>query len=90
VGLIADEGDNHAVEVEEEHQEMETELDERLLYGPLAVNKPDHYSVQLYLLVNIQLAEDFGCVQKMLVLEDPIVTRSVSTSYPIPKPDNKN
>lgn len=31
-GLVADESDDHAVEVEEEHDEMETELEERLLY----------------------------------------------------------
>jgi len=31
VRLVADEGDNHAVEVEEEHDEMETELDEGFL-----------------------------------------------------------
>ena len=29
--FIPDEGDNHAVEVEEEHHQMETELDERFL-----------------------------------------------------------
>jgi hypothetical protein len=31
VGLVADESDNHAVEVEEEHQQVETKLDERFL-----------------------------------------------------------
>lgn len=29
VRLVTDQGDNHAVKVEEEHQEMETELDKR-------------------------------------------------------------
>ena len=28
VGFVADEGDDHAVEVEEEHEQVETELDE--------------------------------------------------------------
>jgi hypothetical protein len=28
VGFVADEGDDHAVEVEEEHDQVETELDE--------------------------------------------------------------
>jgi hypothetical protein len=32
VALIADQGNDHAVEVEEEHEEMEAELDERFLY----------------------------------------------------------
>lgn len=31
VRLVADEGDNHAVEVEEEHQEVEAKLDEGFL-----------------------------------------------------------
>ena len=29
--LVTDEGDNHAVEVEEEHEQVETKLDEGLL-----------------------------------------------------------
>lgn len=31
VGLVADESNDHAVEVEEEHQQVETKLDERFL-----------------------------------------------------------
>lgn len=31
VGLVADEGNDHAVQVEEEHQQVETQLDERFL-----------------------------------------------------------
>jgi hypothetical protein len=31
VRLVADEGDNHTVEIEEEHQQVETKLDERFL-----------------------------------------------------------
>jgi hypothetical protein len=31
VSLITDQSDNHAVEVEEEHQEVETKLDEGFL-----------------------------------------------------------
>lgn len=31
VGLVADEGNNHAVQVEEEHDKVETKLDERFL-----------------------------------------------------------
>jgi hypothetical protein len=31
VGLVADKGNDHAVEVEEEHQQVETQLDERFL-----------------------------------------------------------
>jgi hypothetical protein len=31
VRLVADEGDNHAVEVEEEHDQVKAELDERFL-----------------------------------------------------------
>jgi hypothetical protein len=32
VGLVPDQRHDHAVEVEEEHDEVETELDEGLLY----------------------------------------------------------
>jgi hypothetical protein len=31
VGLVADESNDHAVEVEEEHEQVETKLDERFL-----------------------------------------------------------
>lgn len=31
MSLVPDQGDNHAVQVEEEHQEVEAELDERFL-----------------------------------------------------------
>jgi hypothetical protein len=33
VALVADESHNHAVQVEEEHQEVEAQLDERFLEG---------------------------------------------------------
>jgi len=32
VGLVPDQGDDHAVEVEKEHDEVETELDEGFLF----------------------------------------------------------
>jgi len=50
--FIADEGDNHAVEVEEEHEQVEAQFDEG------------------FLLVHIELSEDFRRVQKVLVLKD--------------------
>ena len=36
-GLVANESDNHAVEVEEEHDQVEAQLDERLLRGGSAI-----------------------------------------------------
>ena len=33
VRFVSDEGDNHAVQVEEEHDQVEAKLDERLLVG---------------------------------------------------------
>lgn len=50
--LVPDQSDDHGVEVEEEHEQVEAELDEGLL------------------LVHVQLAEDLGRVQEVLVLED--------------------
>jgi hypothetical protein len=32
VGLVADESNDHAVEVEEEHEQVEAQLDERFLH----------------------------------------------------------
>lgn len=40
VRLVADQGDDHAVEVEEEHQEVEAQLDERFLQFASAVGPP--------------------------------------------------
>ena len=34
MGFVADQSNDHAVQVEEEHQEVETQLDERFLYFP--------------------------------------------------------
>lgn len=34
-GLVLDQGDDHAIEVEEEHDEMEAELNERFLHRKL-------------------------------------------------------
>jgi hypothetical protein len=38
VALVADESHNHAVQVEEEHQEVEAQLDERFLAGGCPVS----------------------------------------------------
>jgi len=52
MALVTDERDNHGVEVEEEHEQVEAELDEALL------------------LVHVELAEDLGGVEQVLVLDD--------------------
>jgi len=52
VGLILDQGHDHAVQVEEEHDEMEAQLGER------------------FLLVYVQLAENFRGVQKVGVVHN--------------------
>ena len=51
--FVSDERDDHAVEIEEEHQEVKAELDEG------------------FFLVRVELSEDLGGVQKVLVFEDP-------------------
>ena len=61
--LVSDEGNDHGVEVEEEHEQVETELDERLL------------------LVHVQLPEDLGSVEQVLVLEDPVVILLACCSF---------
>ena len=40
--LVTDERDDHAVEVEEEHDEVKSELDERFLRG---ARQPPHFSL---------------------------------------------
>jgi len=41
VGLVPDQGDDHAVEVEKEHDEVETELDEGFLL--VSVERPENF-----------------------------------------------
>jgi hypothetical protein len=58
VHFITDESDNHAVKIEEEHDQMKTELAERfLVYVSSVVFLP---SDSTYLLVNIQFPENLG------------------------------
>jgi hypothetical protein len=47
VRLVADEGDNHAVKVEEEHQEVETKLDEGFLELGVSVRLARPYDVNV-------------------------------------------
>lgn len=76
--LVADEGDNHAVKVEEEHEKMEAELDKRLLqrglasftWAPLA-KEERIMVVETDLLVDVELTEDLGGIEEVVLLEDP-------------------
>lgn len=81
VALVADQGDNHAVEVEEEHQEVEAQLDERFLGGDRgsALRDSARRPNKTNLLVHVQLAENLGRVQQVLVLVDP-VTQTIQIS----------
>lgn len=81
VALVADQGDNHAVEVEEEHQEVEAQLDERFLRSDprSALRDSAREPNKTNLLVHVQLAENLGRVQQVLVLVDPI-TRAFQIS----------
>jgi hypothetical protein len=47
VGFVADKGNDHAVEVEEEHDEMEAELDEGFLKLLLAACRPSRKAAQV-------------------------------------------
>lgn len=71
--LVADKGDDHAVEVEEEHDKVEAELDERFLMPSSAACKCGRKNrARAYLLVDVELSENLGRVQEVLVLEDPV------------------
>jgi hypothetical protein len=71
VRLILDEGHNHAVEVEEEHDEMEAKFCERFLWIKLADNTDPAIWASTNLLVDVELAEDLGSIQKMCVVHNP-------------------
>jgi hypothetical protein len=75
VSFVANQSNNHAVEVEEEHQEAEAEFDERfLLNGWVSYHYvPERMAQELgtNLLVHIQLAEDLSRIQEVLVVIDP-------------------
>ena len=72
--LISYQSHDHAVEVEEEHDEVEAELDERFLHGiSSGYNFLRMGLDQSNLLVHIEFPEYFRCVQKMLVLKDSVV-----------------
>lgn len=69
-GLVSDKSNNHAVKVEEEHDEVETQLEERLLF--LVNAAPSHVgSYTAYLLMDVELAEDFSRIEEMGVVNDP-------------------
>lgn len=86
MSFVLDQGNNHAVEVEEEQDEMEAELREGLLWGMVSfcpVYRPCRLDSGVpYLLVHIKLPENLGRVQEMGVVEDP---RSLSAMRPLPK-----
>ena len=85
VGLVADEGDDHAVQVEEEHQQVETQLDERFLARVSSGHcrwKPED-ARDSYLLMDVQLPEDFCRVEQVVLLENPM---SLSAGQVPPKP----
>jgi hypothetical protein len=61
-GLVSDKSNNHAVEVEEEHDKVETQLEERLLF--LVNTVLSHvWSYIAYLLMDVELAEDFSRIE---------------------------
>ena len=74
VGLVLNQGDDHAVEVKEEQDEVETELGERFLrIAMLACHFPSQGRFRFIpnLLVHVQLPEDLGRVQEMGVIDNP-------------------
>lgn len=72
VRLIPNQSNNHAVEIEEEHDKVEAELDERFLVETQFSTKPARPDVACaYLLMHIQLAEDFSRIEQMLAVKDP-------------------
>lgn len=86
VGLVPNQGHDHRVEVEEEHDEVESELDERFLRVNVSLHSRREYcpsnAIQgmfAYLLVYIQLPENLSSVKEMCVVKNPIYL--ISSEY---------
>ena len=81
MALILDQGDDHAVQVEEEHDEVEAELDEGFLWKGVSYNGRRSREVKdgaegaTNLLVDVEFPEDLRCVQKVGVVNDPTDVR---------------
>ena len=58
------------VQIEEEHDQVETKLDEGLLQHVSHVSHPIQY-VSTCLFVHIQFPENLSSIKKMLVVHDP-------------------
>jgi hypothetical protein len=73
--LIADQGDDHAVQVVEEHDQVESELDEGFLECAAQSEQiyfsKRHSKAIADLLVDIQFPENLCRIEEMLVLENP-------------------
>lgn len=78
LGVVTDQCNDHAVEVEEEHEKMEAQLDEGFLYAKdvsdLLPGMMQRGGVR-YLLVDVQLPENLGRIQQVRVLDNPEVWR---------------
>ena len=69
--LVLDQGDDHAVQVEEEQDEVEPELGEGFLRQSVSPCSPNRTGTVSYLLVHVELPEDLSRVQEMRVVDDP-------------------
>ena len=68
--FVPNQGDNHAVEVEEKQDKVEAKFDERFLAHVLEIAlKRSTWGVSDSLM-HVQLAEDLRRIEKMLVIED--------------------
>lgn len=90
VGFVADESNDHAVKVEEEHQQVEAKLDERFLSGVSTLEslRPALHAPDLsgtYLLMDIQLPEDLCRVEQVVLLEDSSICQQTRPSTSVEK-----
>ena len=80
ISLVPDQGDNHTVEVEEEHDKVESKLEERLLHHVstlaavpvciICILKAGTRS-RTNLLVSVQRPENLGRVEKVRIVKNP-------------------
>lgn len=70
IRFVLDQCHNHAVQVVEEHEQVESKLDKRLLLRVSHNSRRPFILTDLFM--NVQLPENLSRVEQMLILKDPV------------------
>ena len=87
VGLVPNQGDNHAVQVEEKENQMETELRERFLFVPHCKHSETNRSVDCQLVIHTFLCtlsfRKISVASRRCVLSTILPEKSVSQVHAV-------